>query len=281
MTFSKIKALEIVKKEYPFVFTPSEETFKLIKSKKLKKVFEKMLEKEMIRIIRVKEAEKQRKIRKIQNEKRERKMISMKEKGDSFEEIGQHFNISRERVRQILFEFGITGTTHPIKSKRVFVKVICAKCKGSFSTYQNARRKYCSPICYKTDNVLNKPMKDWTKEDRKEYDKIRNYSPASIKARKRYYKEHKEEIYEQNRKRSKTPEFHEWVRKYNSRPEVKARIKARIKYRFATDPEFRERIREHGRKAYNKIKDNPEFREKKRAYSKKYYLEKIKNKKHD
>lgn len=243
--FSKEIAMNKTKKDYPNIFT-------------------------LKNIAKTAQKEEENKIKKEKAEKRAYEMIELKKDGKTLQKIGDKFGVSRERVRQILFQYGITGRQYPAEQgNRVEKEILqCLKCGDDFEVSKNAKRKkrHCSSMCFKTDNMFNKPHKDWTKEDMKEYNKARNSLPKAIKARRKYFLDNKEEIYKKNIEWHKSPKGRKYLREYAKRPDVALKRKIRYKERLANDPEFLDRIRFYGRRTYRRMMSDPikakEIREK-------------------
>lgn len=212
-----------------------------------------------------------------------RKMINRKYKRDvradqivkmrfedrmTYQEIGDRFGVSRERIRQILID---CGSYAKLPKPPEFDDMVCSysKCGKVFQVKRNTKRKYCSPECRSKDTLIGKPQKEFTKEDWSKYNKIRNYRQSAIQARKNYFENNKEKIYEKNK---------EYVKEYKRRPEVIEKRQKYIKNKYDNDPEFRNKInKRHNEYVKNRIKNDPEYAERRRRQAREYYRKKRKD----
>jgi len=187
------------------------------------------------------------------------------EEWKTYEQIGKVFNISRERVRQILKAEGIDPALPKPPEEE---DKVCPVCKTVYSVKRGRTKKYCSKACRSKTTLMGKPQKEFTKEDWKEYNRIHNYGEGSVRARLNYMNTHREEIYAKNREYQKT---------YSKRPEVIAKQKAWLKEKMK-DPvwkrKFYDRMAESRRR---RLERNPEFREHERIKGRiKYHQAKAK-----
>lgn len=76
------------------------------------------------------------------------KIIELREAGRTYQQIGDAFGITRERVRQILHQAGrsdLTGPRHAAAEKPMY---LCDECGEEFTPPQNHRfQPFCSPPC--------------------------------------------------------------------------------------------------------------------------------------
>ena len=160
-------------------------------------------------------------------------------------EIGEEFGISRERVRQILWEKGIRKKVpHTFPHKCIGCGVTVAfkrhlkepRCK---SCWYIKRRGHPSKYIHYTDTDLcircgkRPPKANWLCKV------CRIYVHFLTNAEYRQRAKEKQKIY---------------IRAYNKRPEVKKRRLEKMRARYAADPELRKRYLKRCQKYYYKRK---------------------------
>lgn len=115
---------------------------------------------------------------------------NMRNKGMTLAAIGEHFNVSRERVRQII---AIHNDGKPIERRKYNKSIICRECKSMFTIeYGKQTRIYCTPECLKRHMRvhsflgIDESISTLSPERRRQYNAYRlrqNYkeNPESIK----------------------------------------------------------------------------------------------------
>lgn len=186
-------------------------------------------------------------------------MAELRTQGKTLAETGKLHNLTRERVRQILAEFGFDKIKRPFKTYEVTCN-LCHKTSTVDST--KAKRKYCNERCRFDNTPLKKPQKEFTREDWTRYYMLRSKLPSFKVSLRKYFLKNKEKIYEKNR---------EYMIEYRKRPyvvaktqtqEAKARINERLRERYKTDEKYKQMMLMRNRENYIKKKLLKEQKEK-------------------
>lgn len=195
--------------------------------------------------------------------------------GVTLEAMGEKYNLTRERIRQII-------TKHPdfynVKAKKIFdtkKKVICKQCGNELLVMKSALTKFCNAQCR---NDFSRTKGRLAREER-----FRNFVGRTctkcheFKDASNFYVRKDKLLPHSFCKQCHDQAVYEWKRKY---PEQNRRIvrKAGLKHyeKMKSTPEGRQRMRESCHRYYLKIKDNPEYREAMKLRSRKY-MEKLKS----
>ena len=156
-------------------------------------------------------------------ENRIKQMKLLRQEGKLLREIGALFNLSRERVRQLIGNTGLINKSTPL---------MCIVCKRPFYNWINLRQRVCGEECRKI-HKSNQKRKD--QEQNRERNNIwrRNYMKKRL-----LDPEFKKRIQEKTNERRR--------RKYHSDPEWRKKCLLKTatwwKYKYYSDPEFRNKM---------------------------------------
>lgn len=171
----------------------------------------------------------------------------------TLEELGKRYNLTRERIRQVLKIAGKTGSPN----KHLDMDLICLKCgtkKVIRGGLTGEKRKFCSKRCADESKwILGKSRSEYTLEDWKKFNKHTNYLSGRAEYRKDWAK--RDYVIERRLKLTKTPEYRAYHREYAKRPHVRKRNSTYLRERYRTDPEYRKKILENWRKYYQRKKN--------------------------
>lgn len=159
--------------------------------------------------------------RKNKRKARIEKMEEMRQSGMTLAAVGKKFGLTRERIRQL---------TTPHRAYRTIRQERICKCGALFTCREKSKTRSCSRKCadgFRIISFFGKRLKEFTPEDWKKYNQIRNNSPEAKLWRKNYYKKNREKLLAYRNLPEVKEKIRKYLNEYYQRPYV---IKKRIAY---------------------------------------------------